>query len=374
MWGKRIIRGLASTLIATAPAVAVDFSVWADRQYLPAAGLYLAHNSITNCLFIETLGGPLLEWPEGAITGTELVPAGNWTGCGCPVFVPARGTYLVADERGILEVLAGVSGQNPPLLLDLTTDPGRPEGGFVQDGHYAYYKYQVSSPTDQSIHRIPLAGPVVDTEHVPFSAVLAAGGNAISLQITMDRSRDLYISLRGNHPQRGIYRWDETTTGLVPVMLQPQIIAYTGQSLAAIYGLTVDPQDVFYFYEIYSSSILSCNRSGQLGTFATHADIRAFMDDPGLSISVSWILPVGRRLVFTTGNVSGHVLTARITPWYSDFDDDGDSDDADYQVFAARITGPVEAPAPGDEPYDYDGDAHVDLRDYSHVQRLFAIP
>jgi hypothetical protein len=381
---SRLITAIASgwILLSAGPALAVNLSVWADNDDLGFSfPLSLAYNPNNGKLLLG--GGDLVEWEKGATSGTVLVPAANWgqSAWGC-AYVPSRGSHLVAQNGpdGVIEVQPGVPGQTPPLFVDLTAAAGRPTGGLVQDGSYGYYKYQVTVPSDQSIHRFTLAGTNgVDSEYIPFSAITAAGGNAIGQQITLDGSGTVYLSLRADdNTLRGVYGWDEGAGVLVPLVQQPQIIAHTGQSLVLIKGIAFDAQDNLYFYDIYSDDILMLDTNGVISTFLDNTEVEGYMAAVGLSnpasFDVWYMIVVGNELVFMTGNVSGHVLAACLLEGYGDFDCDGDVDLVDYGNFASAVTGPVDVLAPGNGAFDSNGDDHIDLLDFAAFQEAFDTP
>jgi formylglycine-generating enzyme required for sulfatase activity len=58
---------------------------------------------------------------------------------------------------------------------------------------------------------------------------------------------------------------------------------------------------------------------------------------------------------------------------YGDFDADGSVGPADYEFFAAALTGPATEvlPGSGHEAADADGDGHVDLRDFAALQARY---
>lgn len=380
----RLITSVAGgwIFLTAGPASAVNLSVWANGDDLGSSfPRSLDYNPDNGKLLIAA--SDLVEWEKGATSGTVLVPAANWggSGSGC-AYVPSRSAYMVGQNSpdGVIEVLAGIPSQTPPLFVDLTAVAGRPTGGMVQDGTYGYYKYQVTAPSDQSIHRFTLAGTNgVDGEFIPFSAVTAAGGNAISQQITMDSSGTVYLSLRADdNTLRGVYGWDENAGVLVPLVQQPQIIAHTGQSLVLIKGIAFDAEDNLYFYDIYSDDILMLDTNGVISTFLDDTEVEGYMADVGLSnpssFDVWYMIVVGNELVFMTGNISGHVLAACLLEGYGDFDCDGDVDLVDYGNFASAMTGPVDLLAPGNGAFDSNGDDHADLLDFASFQEAFDTP
>ena len=321
-------------LLAAGPVSAVELSVWALQSDLQAAAgvpgtsippVAIDYNPRNGKLLIAGGGNQatVFEWIPGATTGTVLVPRANWGFGANPqpygaAYVPSRNSYLVEDggtDNVIREVLPGVAGQTPPAFLTPLA-PGAPVGGMPVDSTYAYYKYQVSSPSDQSIHRFTLVGTSgVDSEYIPFSAFTAANANAISLQFVLDTAGKVVVSLRtdtANKAYRGLYRWNPTAGVLVPIIQAAAITAHTGQANVGIYGLAVDRMDNFYFYEIYASAILKVDRWGRISTLLTNDDVRAFMGDPLLPVLPGYMVVVNNRLVFTTGNSSGHVLAARL--------------------------------------------------------------
>ena len=172
------------------------------------------------------------------------------------------------------------------------------------------------------MHRFTLDGATgTDTEYIPYSAFQVLQSTGPSQQMTVNSSGTLHLSARNStvKPNKGIYYWHEAGAQLVPIIQEPAIKAHTGEDNATIYGMAFDAQDTLYFYEIYSSSVLRLDRWGNLSTFLTDDDIKDFMGDPDLSVHLSWMIVVGNELVFSSGNQSGHILTARL-PVIDDYD------------------------------------------------------
>ncbi|UCG33349.1 MAG: SUMF1/EgtB/PvdO family nonheme iron enzyme, partial [Phycisphaerales bacterium] len=71
-------------------------------------------------------------------------------------------------------------------------------------------------------------------------------------------------------------------------------------------------QDNLYFYDIYASQIIKWDRHGNLSIFLTNQEVKDFMGDPDMQVHPSYMTVVHNELVFVSGNVSGHVLAARL--------------------------------------------------------------
>ncbi len=314
---RHIAKLACLVLVAAVPAPAVELSVWANHADIGFAPVSIAYNSQNGRLLLA--GSSLVEWQRGASSGTELVAAANWVASAMgATYVPSRGTYLVVSsgDAAIYEITPGVADQTPYLYVDVTAANPlyEPQGGLPQDGTYAYYKAQWTS-IEQPVRRITLVGTNgVDTEYVPQSAFNVWSSSGPSQEMTLNSANVLHLSARNNKidANRGIYRWDESSGNLVPVIQEPAILAHTGQSNTRIYGMTFDALDNLYFYEIYSASILRLDRHGNLTTFLTNEEIRTFMNDPSMSVHPSYMVAVGTELILITGNVSGHVLAARL--------------------------------------------------------------
>ncbi|MCP4590075.1 MAG: formylglycine-generating enzyme family protein [bacterium] len=314
--GGAVVVGLACAMAN--PAWAVELSVWALADDHGVNPVSIAYNPVNGKLLIA--GDDLIEWEYAATNGLVLVPNANWGGSpmGC-VYVPSRGTYMVTDgvNETIVEVTPGAAGQTPPVFVDVTAANPlyEPQGGLPQDGTYAYYKAQWTG-VEQTVRRFTLVGTNgVDSEHVSYAAFQAWSSSGPSQEMTMDSTNTLHLSARNStiKANKGIYRWDAAGGALVPVIQEPAIKAHTGKTNATIYGMTFDAQDNLYFYDIYSSSILRVDLQGELSTFLHSSEIKDFMGDPSMSVHVSYMTVVGNELVFVTGNVSKHVLAARVS-------------------------------------------------------------
>ncbi len=302
-------------VLSAATARAVEFSVWAQNEDIGFAPASIAYNPVSGKLLLA--GTELVEWEAGAGEGTVLVQADDWGGSpfAC-AYIPARGTYLVTDRinADLIEVVPETPGQIPTPFVDVDAiNPNLwPAGGMVQDGTYGYYKNQWTG-VQQTVNRFSLADGT-ESEYVPKAAFDAWSSSGPSQQLAMDATGTLHLSARNSviKPNRGIYRWDPDAAALVPVIQEPAIKEHTGEDDAIIYGMTFDSLGNLFFYEIYSSSVLKLDRRGTLTTFFTSDDVRAFMGDPEMAVHVSFMATVSNRLIFITGNVSGHVLTADI--------------------------------------------------------------
>jgi formylglycine-generating enzyme required for sulfatase activity len=324
-------------LLAAGPVSAVELSVWALQSDLQAAAgvpgtsippAAIEYNPRNGKLLIAGGGNQatVFEWAAGATTGTVLVPRTNWGFGANPqpyavAYVPSRNSYLVEDggtDNVIREVLPGVAGQTPGAFLTFPSPPfpagAFPAGGLPVDGTYAYYKFQVTSPTDQSVHRFTLTGASgIDSEYIPYSAFTAVNGTGPSQQFVLDSAGKVVLSLRtdtANKLYKGLYRWN--ATALVPIIQAAGITAHTGQTNVGIYGLAVDRMDNFYFYEVYAGAILKVDRWGSISTLLTDTDVRDFLGNPELSLWPQYMAVANNRLVFTTGPTSGHVLAVRL--------------------------------------------------------------
>ncbi len=304
-------------LLASGSAGAVELSVWALQGDLGFTPISLAYNTTDGRLLIA--GSQIVEWERGATVGTVLVADGVWGGTpfGC-AYIPSRDTYMVSDRTAaaIMEVVPGVAGQTPTLYNDVTVaNPNYwPAGGMPFDGTYAYYKAQWTG-VEQTVRRFTVAGTNgVDSEAVPYAAFQVWSSSGPSQEMTLDSAGTLHLSARNSVvvDNKGIYRWDDTAGALVPIIQRPAIMAHTGESNANIYGMAFDAQDNLYFYDIYSGYILKLDRWGSLTTFLTNDEVRDFMGDPAMSVHPSYMIVVGGDLVFMTGNVSGHILAARL--------------------------------------------------------------
>lgn len=331
--GTRVL--ICAALAAGAAAArAADLSVWAFQADLraaagdPATALppgALAYNPVSGRLLIAcgSTNATIFEWERGATTGTVLVARAAWGAAGDPApygaaYVPARGTYLVASGGGddvIFEVAPGVAGQTPVVYL-APVPPTFPAGGLVEDGTYAYYKNQWTG-VQQTVNRVTLTGPPAsEEEYIPKAAFDAWNLAGPAQQLALDSAGVLHLAGRpaatGGDAVRGIYRWDAGAGALVPVLTFAQITAFTGQTHVGIYGMTFDAADCLYFYEIYSGSIIRRDRRGGLSTLLTAEDVRALLGDPQMQVHPSYMQVVNTDLVFVSGNVSGHVLAARL--------------------------------------------------------------
>ena len=334
--GKRytlsVLASTAAALLAMSQVPAAELSIWALQSDLRAAAgnpdvslppASIAFNPQNGKLLIACGGSnaTIFEWARGASTGTVLVPRSQWGATATPqpyaaAYIPARGTYLVATggDDVIYEVLPGVANQTPTAFLTMVP-PTFPAGGLVQDGTYAYYKNQWTG-VQQTVNRFTLTSSSVEEVYIPKTAFDAWNLAGPGQQLAMNSASVLYLNGRPNagapNSVRGIYRWDPNAAALVPVVTYAQIIAFTGASNVTIYGMVFDAEDALYFYEIYAGAILRCDRWGRLSTFVTNADVRTFMNEPGMQVNPSFMQVVGSELVFISGNVSGHVLAARL--------------------------------------------------------------
>jgi formylglycine-generating enzyme required for sulfatase activity len=331
-----VVRGLFGAMILLAgfsSARATQLSIWARQSDLRAtagdpntslAPASIAYNPGNGQMLIACSGNnaSILEWPRGATAGTLLVPRSNWGASGIPqpyasAFIPNRGTYLVGTgtDDVIYEVIPGAAGQTPTAFV--TPAPLTfPAGGMVQDGNYAYYKNQWTS-VQQTVNRFVLSGSTaVDSVYIPKSAFDAWNLAGPSRQLAMNSAQVLYLAGQPSsstyNSMRGIYRWDTATSALVRVLTNAQILAFTGQTNVGVYGMVFDAEDSLYFYEIYASGILRLDRRGNLSLFLTDSQIRSFMGDSSMQVNPAFMQVVNNELVFLSGNVSGHILAARL--------------------------------------------------------------
>ena len=329
-----IVGVIAPVLSAAGPTAEADLSIWALQSDLQAAAgdpgttlpaISIAYNPTDGKLLIACGGdaATIFEWGHASTNGTVLVPRANWGTSGTPqpyacATIPDRDTFMVADGGGdnvILEVIPGVAGQTPSVFLSMVP-PTFPAGGMPVDDTYAYYKNEWTG-VQETVNRFTLVGTNgVESEHIPYSAFQDAHGTGPEQQFVIDSAGDLILSLdtsgAANDPYKGLYRWDSAASTLVPIVQAAEITAHTGETDVDIYGLAVDLMDNLYFFDACSGWILRVDARGWIGTVVTIDEVRGFMNDPGMPFWPTNMAAANNLLIFTTGEVSGHILTARV--------------------------------------------------------------